>query len=297
MGRIIGYISNELESRLVRLIEISKLEQLKPDSLSYKDSLKYTLLNDPFVEVKFEGKAGFDVKLNHGEVIAEAIIKDFIIGHERRTEQYNNLIKLISIGKGYNPAWPLITAYYCAFFCAIDISKTLSRVNINFTKDEMDIIKSKANGDLSELGEANNFTGIVTPECTKIKFMSTGSKPHHYAWDNLYQTLIKGAIKKHEDWTEFSTLKHILLGDKNWELPSAVRNTWNYANPFMFKKKGIETGVEFVRIAGKADSAEYWLSSNYTSHGVVHQAGSIALLCEMLYQATNTAYVNMFEPN
>lgn len=290
MGRVTGYISNELESRLTRLIEISGIEEITTSNLSYKDGLKYAILHDPFIELSSTGIAGFEAKVNNGNVIAEAIVKDFIMGHERRSEQHSTLLKLIKEQKDYNPAWPLITAYYCAFFCALDISKILSRVNINFNPADMEVIRQKTKGNLTGLASATNFTGVVSPECMKIKFMSTASKPHKYAWDNLYHALIKGAISDHEDWTELSTIKNILNGEKNWELPSAVRNTWNYSNPLLFNKKGVEVGVEFTKIAGKFDSAEYWLSSNMSSGGMSHHAASIALLCEILHKASSIAY-------
>jgi len=294
MGRVTGYISNEVESKLIDLKNLININHVDIESISYKDGLKYTILNDPYIKIKSSGNAEFEIEAQDNKVIAEAMLSDFIMGHERRKEQYKNLQRLIIKGEDYNPAWPLITAYYCAFFCALDISKTLSKVNINFDKQSMDTIKRKATGDISGLEDATNFSGTIAPQCRKIKFTSTRQKPHAYAWDNLYQAVIKKALKKHADWEELNTLKNILHGINRWEIPSNIRNEWNYIDPFLFRKKGNDLGKEFKKVIGRTDSAEHWLVSNYTSNGKTHHAGSIAILCEILFKASNDAYQNIF---
>lgn len=162
MGRVTGHISSMLERRIVTLSEKCDFDTSRIKTLGQTDTIKYGIVNDPFIELKILNEGSFEIVAKDEAAIADCLICDFIIGQDRRKQQYINLQSLINKGTDYNPAWPLITAYYCAFFCAIDIARLLNKININFTTAEMSIIKSRISGDRTKLDDFNNFSGTIS---------------------------------------------------------------------------------------------------------------------------------------
>lgn len=293
MNRIVGYISNEIEKKLRYLIDISHFEIDYADKLGIIHTTKKTLIDDGFVSLRMLNNGRFEALVNNGNILAESLLADFIVGYRRVREQHENLVLLIR-HDDFNPAWALVTAYYCSFFCSIDLLRIFNRVNLGFDEDDYSNFYSKISGDKSTLSGNRNYVGVVNSDCQKIVFSSSGDKPHKIVWPALRKHLIDSCANKKDDWTEFTTLQCILSGERNWEFPSDVRNKWNYKRIDYYHDKGSQLGIEFRRIIGDSDRAVQWLSSNFYSRGETHHAASIAVLCEILFSAIDNAYKTVF---
>lgn len=297
MGKISSIIAGEIESRLLFLLKKADIDGIKTKTPSINDGLKMTLIRDQDIEVNISsGKFYFNDTT--GKSIYEALIYDYAMGHYRRTKQNESLLQLIKENPNCNPVWPLVTAYYCAFFCAIDVGRIFNRININFDKEQITELnrRSRTNdytinsqrGFLGEIGEVNNI----------ISLSSNSEKPHAYAWFQLEETVLKLAYKN-KKWNELKTLSEIIKSSKynnngnKWLNLSDTRNKWNYTDPLLFHDKGITLGGDFMKIIKNEVSAEDWLVKAKTKTNDMSNATSVACFYKILYEATTQAYNNI----
>lgn len=294
MNKIVGYLSDKIEKRLLSLMEASNFDKEDITSININGTTKRILLDDGFVVLKTGHPGRFEANTNSQLVFSESLLIDFLIGYYRVRTQYDNLKKLVD-SKDYNPSWPLVTAYYCAFFSAIDILRVFKIVNIGFDDRDIASLCSKIEGDYENVYNHRNYVGVISADYQKIKFVSSAEKPHKATWVGLKKYVFDEINKKKNDWVEIAIISNILDGKRNWSFPSDVRNNWNYKRADLFSSNGMEIGKEFKKIIGDSDKAVSWLSSNAICGGEKHHAASIAMLCEVLYSSIDNAYSNLFK--
>lgn len=292
MGRLSNVIAEKMISRMYRMMDVIN-DDIDFSKISINDGLKYSIINDPYFKLVKTGKSSFAVAVENERLIAEAIICDFVLSHQRRNIQNQKLLNMNPIKKDVSPAWEIITSYYSAFFCATDISRILNMVNLNLTSEEVSLVERKAGFDHEELKGLNGFSGVVSAGFGKIIFHHTKSKPHQYAWSNL-KSCLKTVFRNKEDWPEVNVLLSILSGENGWEYPSSIRNEWNYIDPYLYGSKGIEMGKEFLKLSSNPSSSEGWLTSNFIWKGKSSSAASIGVLSDVLYKASDEAYRQFF---
>lgn len=260
------------------------------DKLNYAASFKNLLLSDPFISVEIDSPSSFSVFQLEGGIIsskssaiASARVSDFLMGAMRVKRQYEDLGKMKEAGTG--AAWLLVSAYYCAFYACIEISKLFDRIPMSFERDDLMALAYKATGsshaDFFALNN-NNFVGHL--RAGKIVFNSIGAKPHALAWDNILIAIKK--IFERKDWAEIGKYQ-LLLSEENYS-PSKIRNTWNYKRSDYYGKSGDSFGIEFKKLIGNPGGAMGWLERR-APHIAALDPCIVIVLCEFLAPAVINA--------
>lgn len=283
MSRCGGVIEDCCVRKLIEQLELASSEGVNFDSLSYKDCLKYTILNDPIVRVDIVSSSQFEVYEFAGGVInspsgtlAAARICDFLLGATRVRRQYEDLC-FMSTGTA-SSAWLLVTAYYCAFFASVELSKVFGRYSLGLDLSDLEVLKYKAVGSgCAEFFGADNRNFVGVERAGKLVFSSSGDRPHVEAWRNcgrIFRSALHG-----KGWPE--VVRYIDLVNREGGTPSHVRNAWNYKQVDYFGDLGERLGKDFRKLVGSPVGADSWL---------LDRRGKIALLdpciipvvCELL---------------
>lgn len=269
----------------------SSLESLEIQSLSYKHSLKYSILHQGQIKIEIKSATSFaifegesDVPTADGQIIAEARLTDFLLGANRVKTHYQDLIK--AKDAHVSSAWLLVTAYYCCFFSCIELLKFNNHIQLGFDPDDLSLLEPRATGPEKAAffqGNTLNFVGRI--KANKIVFESNGSKPHTSAWFQL-KILIESLFGT-KSWQETDMLCKILLNPiLN---PSRVRNNWNYKRADYFGATGEQFGIPFKKLLGNSKGAAEWLIKNGATANADDSA-RIAALCELIAPSIIDAY-------
>lgn len=123
-----------------------------------------------------------------------------------------------------------------------------------------------------------NFVGSIY--AGKIKFTSSGDKPHQTSWIKLKEII--NNIFPNKNWPELATIDKI-LSDPLLN-PSTVRNNWNYKRADYFGMTGENINTQFKKLITNPSSAVKWLERNNQSTNSDDGCRIIAL-CEVLAPA------------
>lgn len=289
-GRIIDVIST-CATKQIQLVLDDVALSLSPELLS-TDGLKQVILEDPFVEVTALGKGRFKAVANNSNLFKEAVLRDFYCGYIRVCAQYETLKSLKSAKLA--PPWDLTTAYYCAFFSAIELLRLQGTYQVSFDGEDFSSLLKKCVGNVGLLENSQNYTGKLSSCGEEIIFNSSASRPHQAVWRNLHEVITFPMSLKYPDWKELHTLNLIFSGKKNWSRPSDVRNNWNYARSEFYSKLGQPLAAEFYSLIENSSSACQWLERSMSSppSGKSH-ATSVAVVCEVLSCSVISAYSNL----
>ncbi|HIB8524893.1 TPA: hypothetical protein ACWX5G_003428 [Enterobacter cloacae] len=297
MGKVTALIASEIEKRLVFLLKKADVDGINTKSPSINDGLKMTLIRDQALEVNISSEKIY-INDTTGKSVYEALLYDYAMGHYRRTKQNENLSQLINGNPNCNPVWPLVTAYYCAFFCAIDIGRIFNKININFDKDQIDELNRRSRKNDGTISSQRGFLGEVDEKNNIISLSSNNEKPHAYAWFQIESTILNLAYKN-KNWNELKTMREIIKSSRynnkgnKWLNLSDTRNKWNYTDPLLFHDKGQTIGSDFMKVINNQLNAEDWLASAKTKTDDMSNATSIACFYKILYEATTKAYDNI----
>ncbi|MBK0015197.1 hypothetical protein JMT66_13975 [Kosakonia cowanii] len=297
MGKISSLIASEIEDRLLFLLKKSNIDGINTERPSINNGLKMTLIRDQALEVNIISEKIY-FNDTTGKSVYEALLYDYAMGHYRRTKQNENLIQLVSEKPTCNPVWPLVTAYYCAFFCAIDIGRIFNKININFDKEQILELNRRSRTNDKSVSSQRGFLGEIDEVNNTISLSSNNEKPHAYAWFQFESTILNIAYKN-KKWIELKTMREIIKGSKynnhgnKWLNLSDTRNKWNYTDPLLFHEKGDTLGSDFMKIIRNEISAEEWLAGAKTKTDEMSNATSIACFYKILYEATTKAYNNI----
>lgn len=277
-------LEDKCTSLLAKHIENSR--SLCLGSPTYRHSLKYLLLNDRIISVEINDPCEFEAFEFHGGMIAangpalsEARVSDFVLGARRVKAQYEAVLKMKK--SGVNSAWLLVSAYYCAFFASLEISKLFNRISLSLDSDDIDALRAKATGerhaDFFTAG-ASNFVGYE--RAGKLIFKSIGTKPHVAAWENCRHVLKQ--VLSHRDWPEAKRYLCILTDDKY--SPSRIRNLWNYKRSDYYGDAGEHMGDSFKKLIGNPIGSSHWIMGKTTRIDELDPC-IIPVLCEPLTAA------------
>lgn len=261
------------------------------DSLSYRNSFKYSLLHEAQIKVEiisatsfsiFEGES--DLPTVDGAAILEARFTDFLLGANRVKTQYNDLVK--AKDSHTSSAWLLVTAYYCGFYACIELLKAANRIPLGLDIEDLNTLQPRATGAAKALffdEKPLNFIG--QHYANRLVFQSSGAKPHQYAWSQL-NSLLKEAFNG-KNWPEIEALKKI-TADPQLN-PSKVRNNWNYKRADYYGIAGERIGSNARKLIGNLTSSAKWITEQGES-AAQDDSSRIIAICEVLTNAVIDAH-------
>ena len=280
-NRFSQYLSDQCTRKLSSYISVSRISDI--DKINFRSSLKYSILNDPFITIDIDSDLNIHVfdSTESGKskisTINSARVSDFILGANRVEQQYKSVEKLNELEDC--SAWIVVSAYYAAFFSAIEIGKLYNFIPFNLDEEDLKLLRNKSTGagyaKFFGSSDIRNFSG---QECAgKLIFRNIGSKPHIVAWNNS-QSIFKD-IFKGKDWIEVIKFQNI-LNHLDIYSPSRIRNLWNYKRSDYFAASGEIKSAEFRKIICDDIKSYNWLCrSKYIPP---MDPCIIALMCDLL---------------
>lgn len=234
----------------------------KPKTFKPSNTIKASLLQS---EVKVVSKSVFEVVVSVDDYL-ESLLSELYFGSVRIDAQCKNVDILKQ--QEAQPAWIIVTAYYAAYFMAVEISKASGRFVLNLNNEELTSLLEAipalekqniiidSNNTFFVLVEHGEFQNHV-----KLRLTKSGAKPHQMTWSN-FKTIL-GEIKNIDEkrFVYLDLIKNVLSSEINgWELPSNIRNEWNYSSSSYFGNKGNELAKTFSSIISSSKSTFGWAS-------------------------------------
>lgn len=261
--KLIGHLEGNCVASIARLAGFSSRTDFS--RVTFNDGLKYSILHDPLVEVLVESSTSFSISeridgdlILDGPSISEGRLVDFVLGAKRVKAQHDNLVA--SSKANVNTGWLIVTAYYSAFFAAIEIARLHGYFPMSLASEDTSALKMKLRGKKTLVAQfadsiPRNYVGEVSGN--KIIFRSSGDKPHVAAWDQIRKHVLKDVVDS-LGWVEAVILMWFLSGDRSWQNPSDLRNEWNYKRADLFARSS--RGIQFRKLIGNADGSQKWLA-------------------------------------
>lgn len=215
----------------------------------------------------------------------------------RIKEQINNIENLLKTK--CQPAWILVSVYYCCFFMANLISKVYGKSLINFSGNDLKDIYKRSNTEVilnpdlkyglrDIMAGTNNvycmcFNPKSDDEIIKIQFIKSGDQPHKFTWTN-FKSIVNNAGRGNcglAALPKISFLQKICDSSENrWPLPSQLRNEWNYSSTTSFSSIGTQIAEDFIRFLKNPINIESWENRmcNRTEGGEEDKVISIAYM-------------------
>lgn len=195
-----------------------------------KETFKEVVLSGEKCEISLFSDREFEVKIAEATYF-RAVATDFWFSHQKVIEQ--SKFFSASAAKVIPIPWLLVSAYYSAFYSAVELSKLYGLYSLYLKKDHCDRILRHANGDKLDKG---NYIGKVNTNVTDyitIRFTSlTNSPPHDLAWKNIVQIINHHKVCDiRETKVAFYKLIRSIIdsSSKDIQTPNNVRNDWNYS--------------------------------------------------------------------
>jgi len=284
MNRCAEVLATACVSKLASLIRVAG--SLELDRLTFNSSLKYAILHDPSLVVQISSHNSFEVYELAGGIVrddspalAAARVSDFVMGAQRVKHQYETLVKMKSSSP--SSAWLLVTAYYCAFFASIELSKVHDKISTSFIEDDLDLLALKAIGARRSdffAAKPTNFVGST--HAGRLVFHGVGTRPHVAAWQNALYVI----RKIFDSYAWIDAQHYISILDKEVYSPSAIRNEWNYKRADYYSSTGEKKASDFKKLVGNPKAAHAFLCQR---KGLLNDFDPcvIAVLCEVLAAA------------
>jgi hypothetical protein len=214
LSRFSQVISDKCARRLSAYI--GSVASPRFDVLAYRSTFKQLVLNDARISVEIVDATTFRVfeyaggiLLDGGPALSEARISDFLLGAQRVRKQYETLQNML---RGTTvTAWLVVTAYYCAYFASVEISKLLGRGVLSLDSIEIEALMGKAAGPGFKDFFSNppsNFSALT--RSGTIEFRSAGARPHAVAWQNIKAVL--NELHSSFGWPEVATCLDLIEG-------------------------------------------------------------------------------------
>jgi len=250
-------------------------------------TIKSTILNGN-ADVEIKSHHSFEVSITEHQ-FAECIYTDFYYGYERILKQ-NNCLPVLLKENNTPTAWSLVTAYYSAFFAAIEIGKILGRLNTYLERSHCSQIQGYSSNSFQGKLEAGNYLGAARLDTHQgyvmIRFNSSGERPHVMAWKNLSDRFptTEGKNLSSARQQQIKLFKEIISNDSmsRWPTPSEVRNQWNYTNANYYGSLGEEQADVFAKQALSKKGCYSWAANKRLSPDEKNIATSIAFVNTVL---------------
>jgi hypothetical protein len=204
-------------------------------SHSVRGCVKSVILNGSGVDIVVLDKSTFRVSIQ-ADRYYESLVSDYYYSLLKVTRQRESLeLMLKNDGPG---AWMLVTAYYQAFYAAIQISRLSGLYNMSIESKQMDRLNN-LNESNKRLTQKGAYLGCGTylddaSNSIVIKFSKNGVKPHQLAWSNISGSLKNSEVARFAEGQRLLRIAFFkeIINEKphsTWPTPSTLRNDWNYS--------------------------------------------------------------------
>lgn len=268
---IVLHIQKELRKNSIEDLIVNN--GLEARTLKFKE----VLTEDNEIIIKHQNliNLNFDAYLDKEDFIS-ILNSEVNIEWVRIKEQINNIENLLKAKS--QPAWILVSVYYCCFFMMNLISKVYGKSLVNFSGSDLKNIYKRSNTELidngelkeniGELGDGSNnvysmYFSVDDENTIKIQFKKSGDQPHKFTWTNLKGIISNAANGKCGPTAipNLAFLKKICdSSEHRWPLPSQIRNDWNYSSTFSFAQRGTQIAEDFIRFLNYPQNIEQWES-------------------------------------
>jgi len=267
---------------------LAELDYQRPSHIEMP-AAAHTIKSIGYAEVEIKSPHSFEVTMTYRQ-FSECLYTDFYYGYERITTQNNCLPVLLKKENNTPTAWSLVTAYYSAFFAAIEIGKILGRLNTYLERSHCYQIQGNSSNSFQGGLEAGNYLGAARLGTHQgdviIRFNSSGERPHQMAWKNLSDMIpnTEGKILSSARQQQIKLFKEIISNDSKsrWPTPSEVRNQWNYTNANYYGSLGEEYASVFAKHALYKNGCYSWAANKRLSPNEQNIATSIAFVNTVL---------------
>lgn len=251
------------------------------------EGLKSNIIEDPLFSVEIISGESFAVSAPPRD-ICRSLLRDYHYGYMRVQNQWKNANLL---ARKESVAWTLVSAYYCSFFGAIEALRVCGTHLLSLSRDESAMLFAGQGGpNLRKLLERNSFRGVVSSDFSKIGYTANGEKPHQAAWHQLQSTVLPIVSMQSPSWVDIVKFKKMCNGADGWEVPSDIRNRWNYRDPLFFGEIGINSDAPFLKILGDARIASDWIRAQVNIRSESDSAAAIASLAQLINGAIEDTY-------
>lgn len=290
-------LGHKIAMLLIKRIKISGLNSstMQKGNFTGKATIKSFLVDQTeFHSYEIQNNSRFTIEVNK-EDYCEALITDFYKCSVRIQEQKKNIEGLIA--SNAQVAWVLVSMYYCCFFIANEVSKLYGEYIINLSKTDMSFILSMTDYSNeafldSEVQSYNSFKVEVAQsdydDLLLLKLTKSSPKPHSIVWSNLNKIIRKMKIKENDSLFHYhSLLIAVLSKERGWDLPSTIRNNWNYSYAELYGEKGSRLGEKFLKNANNSTATFSWANNRRIKPHDENKVASIAYLYHILIEAYN----------
>lgn len=226
----VTFIKDAITERLERISYKRIVYDTKP---SVKNTFKEVLLTGDNIDVSLFSDREFEVKLPEKEY-NQILATDFWFSLQKVTE--HSRLFSVNLTKKVPPTWLLVSAYYSAFYSAIELSRLFGVYNLYLKKEHTEKILSYIPG--GDKLDRGNYIGVVHEEINDyvtIRFSAKeNTPPHDLAWKNILKMLNSHNISdiRPSKIEVFRLMKSILNSSATLiQTPNNVRNDWNYSFP------------------------------------------------------------------
>jgi hypothetical protein len=271
------YLRTRLQAIVLELGEI-ELDEIRRD-----DGLKSNLIEDPLYSIQLVSGNSFKVVAQPAD-ITKALLRDFLFGAHRVDQQWQGTRLLAERGL---TAWALVSSYYCAFFGAIESLRLCGIHTLTLTAEESDRLFSKAGAPhAAPIRAHRNFRGKIAGDLSSIGYTANGEKPHQSTWRQLASDVFSIVPNSESSWVDLSKFSQMCLSSSGWELPSEIRNRWNYRDSLYFSRLGTSSSNPFLGLLLKESSeSSSWIKGKTGIRNENDSAASVAALTRLLHLA------------
>lgn len=197
---------------------------------SIRGTFKETLLHGENIDVKVFSEREFEVKISQNNFF-QILATDFHFSMQKVSEQSD----FLSAPSKKTPiAWLLVSAYYSAFYAAVELSKLFGKYNLYLKGEHCRAILSQTSSSLNL--ESGNYIGVINYDVSDyitIRFSARQkSQPHDLAWRNMSEIINFHRRENIRDTKidAVNFVKAVLNASNNiLQTPNNVRNDWNYS--------------------------------------------------------------------
>lgn len=283
--RCASSLGKALRGKLAEILaETGKISILE---VSSEEGLKTRIIEDPLFNVQAVSGTSFRVTASPGD-ISRAIVRDYYYGYLRVKKQWESVELLI---QNRNIAWAIVSSYYCSFFCAVEALRLCGCHALSLSPVESNtLFESMSGSHIDNLRKTKHFKGVLSEDFTEIGYTTTGDKPHYAAWQMLSREVLSKIPRKNAAWMDAIKFSNMCKGQSGWEIPSEIRNRWNYRDPTYFSTLGEQSANPFLKLIADPDAASSWIRGQVTIRNENDSAASMAALASLLHLAITDTY-------
>jgi hypothetical protein len=263
---------------------------------SARGCVKSIILNNNGVDIVVLDEKTFRVSIQ-ADRYYESLASDYYFSLQKVTRQRESLKLMLE--NDSSGAWVLVTAYYHAFYAAIQVSRLSGLYNMSIDSDQMGMLNSfsESSKSLTQMGAyLGGGTYLDTASNSiVIKFAKNGVKPHELTWSNISGSLKNSEVAKRAAGQRLARIAFFReIIDRNphgaWPTPSKLRNDWNYSIVNAYDKSSDTKAkkMKYILQEKEFDRAKSWCDRKKRDVGDEEFMASLGYVCIVLENVINS---------